>query len=454
MLQQIVFALVTLTAFSWAARQYRRVYRNIHLGKDEQIGGDEGDRWRNVLRIAFGQRKMFKRLLPAVMHFFIYAAFLITQIELIEIFIDGFFGVHRFFATALGGFYTLVISIIEVLSILALIATIIFLARRNLLRLPRFRGPEMKLWPVLDANLILLGEIALITGIFLMNGSDIVLQQIDPSHYADTGKFALSGYVGPLLFGGLPKDALVFLERSGWWIHILTVLAFLNYLPVSKHLHILLAFPNVWYSRLTPRGRLKNIPEVEQEVRSMLGLAVAGEEAPGSTEIPVFGAKDVFDLSWKTLLDAYSCTECGRCTAVCPANITGKKLSPRKIMMDIRDRTEEIAGKLDSKAARYIAKEKQGAGVGLSVDNFDDGKSLFDYISAEELHACTTCAACVEACPVMIDPLTPIVEMRRYEILTEGAGAPDWLAMFNSLENSGAVWQMGTTRDAWTRSSA
>jgi len=447
-LQQILFTLVTIIAFSWAARQFLRIRRNIFLGKTEEISGDESLRWRNVLLVAFGQRKMFKNMLPAVFHFFIYAAFLLTQIELLEIFIDGFFGVHRFFAPYLSGFYTFVISFIEVLSILALVATVIFLARRNLLKLPRFRTAEMTLWPTLDANLILLGEIALITGIFLMNGADTVLQSVDPMHYPDTGRLALSAWSGPLLFGGLPKDALVFLERTGWWLHILTVFAFLNYLPASKHLHIVLAFPNVWYSRLTSRGRMQNIPEVQHEVQHMLGLQPA-TIADQHAEIPEFGAQDVFGLSWKTLLDAYSCTECGRCTAECPAHITGKKLSPRKIMMDIRDRVEEVSKKLDSKAMQYIHVDKRGEGVFLSPTNFDDGRSLFDAITPEEIHACTACNACVEACPVLIDPLTPILEMRRYEILTQGGGAPGWLPMFNSLENSGAVWQMWMERQEW-----
>ncbi len=448
MVQQILFVLISIIAFSWAIRQYLRIRRNIFLGKAEVIDGNESMRWRNVLLVAFGQRKMFKNLLPAVLHFFIYAAFVITQIELIEIFIDGFFGVHRFFAPYLGVFYTFVISFIEVLSILALVATVIFLARRNLLKIPRFRTSEMTLWPTLDANFILLGEISLITGIFLMNGADTVLQNIDPQHYTDTGKFAISGSLGPLLFGWLSKDWLMFLERTGWWLHILTVFAFLNYLPSSKHLHIVLAFPNVWYSRLSPRGQMKNMPVIQHEVEGMLGLQQA-TSINQQSEIPEFGAKDIFGLSWKTILDAYSCTECGRCTAQCPAHITGKKLSPRKIMMDIRDRTEEVATKLDSNAMQFIAADKRTNSEVLSAANFDDGRSLFDYITPEEIHACTTCNACVEACPVLIDPLSPILEMRRYEILMQGGGSPDWLPMFNSLENNGAVWQMSAERQAW-----
>ncbi len=448
MLQQIVFTLVVFVALSWALKQYLRLRRKILLGKPEAIHGEEGKRWRNVLLIAFGQKKMFKNPLPAVLHFFIYAAFLITQIELIEIFIDGFSGVHRIFAPLLGGFYTFVISFIEVLSILALVATVIFLARRNLLRLPRFRQAEMTLWPVLDANLILFGEIVLIVGILTMNSADVVLQAVDPGYYPDTGRFIISSWLGPALFGGWSKDWLIFAERTGWWLHILAVLAFLNYLPVSKHLHILLAFPNVWYSRLAPRGNMENMPVVQSEVQSMLGLAEAGTTAAGAEDLQ-FGAKDIFDLSWKTIMDAFSCTECGRCTAECPANLTGKKLSPRKVLMDIRDRTEEVAVKLDSGRIEYIIESKRAPDAKLSASNFDDGKSLFDYITPEEIHACTTCNACVEACPVMIDPLAPILEMRRYEVLAEGGGPQEWLPMFNSLENSGSVWQMSEERVAW-----
>jgi heterodisulfide reductase subunit C len=391
---------------------------------------------------------MFKNWLPAVLHFFIYSAFLITQIELIEIFIDGFFGVHRFFAEPLSGFYTFIISFIEVLSVLAFVATVIFLGRRNIMRIARFQKPEMTTWPTLDANLILFGEIGLIVGIFCMNGADTVLQGIDPHHYTDTGHFAISGTLGPMLFEGIPKDWLMFIERGGWWLHILTVLAFINYLPVSKHLHVIFAFPNVYYSRLSARGEMDNMPDIQREVSSMLGLD-GGEEIPMDEEIPEFGAKDIFDLSWKTLLDAYTCTECGRCTAQCPANITGKKLSPRKVMMDIRDRMDEVSEKLATGASRYIAEDKKAVGAELSTSNFDDGKSLFDYITAQEIHACTTCYACVEACPVLINPVEPILQLRRYEILTLSQGPADWTSMFTSLENTGAVWQMGVERDAW-----
>ncbi|MEK7254218.1 MAG: (Fe-S)-binding protein, partial [Bacteroidota bacterium] len=369
----------------------------MHLGKaalpesplEAGRNGNPAERWRKVLLIAFGQQKMFKRWTPAVLHFFIYAAFVITQIELIEIFVDGFTGSHRIFAASLGGFYTFVISFIEILSLGAFVATIVFLARRNLLRLPRFHKPEMKGWPYLDANLILLGEIMLITGIFCMNGADKVLQNMGAEHYLPTGNFAVSSWLGSALFGGMSESSLVAVERFGWWLHILTVFGFLNYLPIYKHLHILLAFPNTWYARLSPNGKMENMPQIQQEVANMMNPEAAVNAPTSEAETNFnFGANDIFNLHWKHLMDAYTCTECGRCTAVCPANITGKKLSPRKIMMDVRDRAEDVGKKLDA---------------GQQLEGYDDGKNLFNYISREEIHACTTCNACVEACPVLIN---------------------------------------------------
>lgn len=450
MIQQILFLIVAGLALGYAARQFLRVRRNILLGQDEEIRGDVSERWRNVLLVAFGQKKMFKRWIPAIFHFFIYAAFLITQIELIEIFIDGIFGVHRFFADTLGGFYTFVISFIEILSLLAFVATIVFLARRNALRLPRFHKPEMKGWPKLDGNLILIFELILLVGIFSMNGADMVLQTRGAEHYTDTGSLAVSSWLGPALFGGLSDSALIGLERFGWWLHLTMVFVFLNYLPKSKHLHILLAFPNTYYARLRPRGEMENMPEIMNEVKSMMGLGEDSGAEPDMSmeeELPEFGANDVFTMSWNNILGAYSCTECGRCTAVCPANITGKKLSPRKIMMDIRDRTEEVGRNLDSGNKEFARDPEQP----LSKNNYEDGRSLFDYITREEIHACTTCNACVEACPVLINPLEPILKMRRYEILTESAGPAEWLPMFNSIENQGAAWAMNIDREQWTR---
>ena len=450
MLQQLVFAIVTIFAFSWAYRQFMRVRRNILLGKDEEISGDEGKRWQNVALVAFGQRKMFKRWIPAIFHLFIYVAFLFTQVELIEILIDGFFGVHRFFANKIGILYPVIINTIELLSLLAFIATFVFLARRNLLKVPRFHKSEMTGWPQLDGNLILIGELVLLIGIFSMNGADAVLQKIDPQHYPDTGYLAVSGALGPMLFGGLSEGVLQMVERFGWWLHILTVYAFLNYLPSSKHLHIILAFPNTWYARLQPKGEMNNMPEIMNEVKSMMGLLPEGEEpAAMEEELPEFGANDIFSLSWKNVLDAYTCTECGRCTSVCPANLTGKKLSPRKIMMDVRDRAEEVGRNLDSGHFKWIKEEIRETAASLNKDNYEDGKTLFDYISPEELHACTTCNACVEACPVLINPLDIILQMRRYEILTQSAGPADWIPMFTSIENGGSAWQIPDDRDKW-----
>lgn len=437
MIQQVLFVLIAGASLGYAALQFLKIRRNIKLGKDESISGNSAERWRNVLLIALGQKKMFSRMIPAVLHLFIYVAFVITQVELLEIFVDGVTGQHRVFWPPLGGFYTFVISFIEILSVLALVATIAFLARRNILRLPRFHKSEMKGWPFKDANYILFLELALIFFIFLMNSADMARHQ---NEYG----FVVSQFLSPI-WDGTGEGTLHLMERIGWWGHILVVFAFLNYLPFSKHLHIILAFPNTYFARLQPRGEMDNMPEVMNEVKNMLGLPVENAGAEVNMDNLEFGANDVFSLSWKNVLDAYSCTECGRCTSVCPANLTGKKLSPRKIVMDIRDRADEIGKKLDSKDTQY-AKDKSQA---LSAANFDDGRSLFDYISREEIHACTTCNACVEACPVLISPLEPILKLRRYEILSLSEGPSEWLPMFNSLENNGAVWAMSVEREAW-----
>lgn len=447
-MQQLLFILLAGTSGYFAFKQYRKIYRNILLGKSTELSGSPAERWSNVLLVAFGQKKMFKNWIPAVFHLFIYVAFLFTQIELIEIIIDGIFGVHRFFAPFMGALYTIIISSIEVLSFLALIATFVFLYRRNLLKVPRLVKSELNGWPKLDANLILIGELLLVTGIFTMNGADTVLQMRGIDHYPDTGSFAISSWLGPALFASFDDSVLQFIERAGWWLHLFVVLGFIVYLPYSKHLHIFLAFPNVYFSNLNSRGKIDNMPEIMNEVKSMLGME-SDSNVESSGEIPEFGAKDIFDLSWQNILNAYTCTECGRCTAVCPANVTGKKLSPRKIMMDIRDRADEVGKNMASGNLKFAKNSNPETAKTLDATNYDDGKSLFDYISREEIHACTTCNACVEACPVLINPLEPILKLRRYEILSESAGPQEWIPLFNAMENGGCVWQIPHERDAW-----
>ncbi len=458
MTQQIAFAILFVAAFGFAFKKYNRIFKNINLAKGRyDADGDDFTRLKNMTLVAFGQQKMFKRIVPAILHLFIYVAFLFTQIELIEILIDGFFGTHRFFRPSLsqisipflGDLYTIIISSIEVLSVLAFIATVIFLFRRNWLKIPRFHNPEMKGFPFWDGNIILILEIWLIICIFHMNGGDEVLYNNGWAHaegmpYHEVGSYGfwISQHVGPMLFGWMAQHGefgewlLNIVERFGWWGHIITVFGFLVYLPFSKHLHIMFAFPNTYFAPVNSRGEMDNMPEIMNEVKMMMGLAEPDPNADPNADFPEFGAKDVFDLHWKNILDAYTCTECGRCTSVCPANITGKKLSPRKIMMDIRDRVTEVGENLENGTHNY--------------SDYDDGKSLFDYISREEIHACTTCNACVEACPVMISPLDPILQLRRYEILTESAGPSDWVPMFTSLENGGSPWQVTDARDKWT----
>lgn len=447
MIGPIIFAVLFLAVSFFAYRKYSEVIRNINLGKPSKIEGDTKKRWRNTLLVALGQKKMFKRPLAAFMHLFIYVAFLITQIELIEIIIDGFSGQHRFFfhmweeVSILSVFYSIIVNTIEVLSLLALIGTFVFLARRNLLKVPRLKMPEMKGWPTLDANLILIAELILVICIFTMNSADVAL------HGNGVGLLISGGLAG--IWEGMSDSTLIVLERVGWWGHIIVVFGFLVYLPYSKHLHIIFAFPNTFYARLSQKGELKNMEEVQKEVESMMDPNAAFD-APVTEEIPKFGASDIFDLERINIMAAYTCTECGRCTAVCPANITGKKLSPRKIMMDVRDRATEVGQNLDKNKTEFISDDKKEETSKLTPENYDDGKDLFSYITHEELHACTNCNACVEACPVLINPLDIIMEMRRNLILEQSVSPEAWNAMFNTVENNGAPWAFpADDRDKW-----
>ncbi|MEY3679136.1 MAG: hypothetical protein RI924_1277 [Bacteroidota bacterium] len=420
MIAQILFLVFLLGASILFGRNVAKIRRNIKLGRAEDRTDRPMERLKTMLLVAFGQSKMTKRPVAAIMHFFLYAGFVIINIEVVEILIDGIFGTHRVFAAPLGPVYNYLIGSFEILAFLVIVGCVVFLARRNVLKLRRFSGKEMTSWPKTDANYILIIEILLMSAFLKMNAADYLLQQQNYPHYIQAGAFPVSQFIAPLM----PQNPefLVLIERGAWWFHILGILAFLNYLPYSKHFHIIMAFPNTWYSNLNPKGSFNNMDSVTNEVKAMLD--------PSFTPLPVaegskFGAKDVQDLSWKNLMDAYTCTECGRCTSVCPANITGKLLSPRKIMMDTRDRLSEVGNNIDQHGK-----------------DFQDGKSLLDnYISREEIWACTTCNACTEACPVNIDPLNIIVELRRYAVMEEAQAAASVNSMFGNIENNGAPWK-------------
>lgn len=430
--QQIVFILILAGAGFFVRKRILRLRDNIKLGKKNEINDRQNERWKNVLLIAFGQKKMFKRPIPAILHFFIYAGFLIINLEVLEFIIDGISGTHRVFAPFLGGFYNVLMNFFELLAVAVLVSCISFLFRRDVLKVPRFWSAEMTKWPRLDANLILITEIILMFAIFTMNATDQILQTRD-EHYVATGQLFFSSFLIPL-FQNSSTTALIFIERFAWWFHIIGILGFAIYVTYSKHLHIFMAFVNTYYAKLEAKGHMNNMPVVTNEVKSMLGLADAN--ATPSGEPGRFGAKDINDLTWNTLAAAYSCTECGRCTSECPANLTGKKLSPRKIMMDVRDRMEEVGKSL----------EVNGPGL-------NDGKTLLnDYITKEEINACTSCNACVEACPVMINPLEIILELRRYVAMEESGSPAQWNSVFQNIETNFAPWKFSAAdRFNWSK---
>ena len=432
LLPQIVFLAIFVVAIWLFSKNIVQIRRNIFLGRKEDFTDNKPQRWSNLLLLALGQKKMFKNIPVALMHFVIYAGFIIINIEVLEIVLDGLLGTHRLFLPAAGGLYTFLINFFEILAVGVIAVCVVFLARRNVLKLKRFISKDLNGWPRSDANYILMVEIILMSLFLTMNATDRTLQLQGAEHYHDTSNFVISGMLAPI-FNGLSTSTLIAIERSCWWLHIIGILAFLNYLPYSKHLHIMLAFPNAYYARLEVMGKMTNMVNVQNEVKYMMQPELApatDNEAPAMK----FGAKDIFDLSWKNLLDAYSCTECGRCSAACPANQTGKLLSPRKIMMDTRDRLQEVGKNINSNGSFK-----------------DDGKLLLnDYISVEELRACTTCNACVEECPVSISPLDIILQMRRALIMEDSNAPQEWNGMFSNVENNFAPWKFSPDdRDKW-----
>lgn len=432
-IQQILFVILTGTALFLFWKKISEIRRNILLGKEIELEPNPKARMRNLMLNAFGQRKMFTNPLVAVLHLCVYVGFIIINIEIVEIILDGITGKHRLFLPFLGSGYTVLIGCFEVLAALVLLACVVFLFRRNVVKIKRFNQGELSGgWPRNDANLILGFEIVLMSLFLLMNAADLNLQALGSSHYHATGSFWISSLVSPML-QGLSEGNLIAIERICWWAHIAGIFVFMNYLPYSKHLHVILAFPNAWYASLDEKGKLSNMKEIQNEVLYMMQPELAPAQTEGAS-IPKFGAKDVHDLHWKNLMDAYSCTECGRCTAACPANQTGKKLSPRKIMMDTRDRLEEVGRQIQPNQAWQ-----------------EDGKTLLhDYISVEELRACTTCNACVQECPVSISPLDIIMQLRRNLVMEESNAPQEWNQMFGNIENNMAPWKFSPDdRDAW-----
>lgn len=438
MLEHLFFLLVAVAAIGLFAWQVRKIRRNILVGRERDMSGHAADRARKTLLVAFGQSKMFKRVTPALLHLVVYVGFLVINVEVIEILIDGISGTHRVLGFA-GPLYSVLTGTNEVLGALVVVAVVALWWRRNVLKLKRFSGVEMRAWPRIDADMILYIEIVLMTALFVMNTADVKWHQLKGE--ALPGAFPVSSH----LVGLFPNDLnlLHFLERAGWWAHIVGIFIFLNYLPSSKHFHIIMAFPNVWYSRLVPQGQFSNVESITHEVKAMLDpsyVVPAPALGPdGSAVAPTpFGAKDVEDLAWTNLLNAYSCTECGRCTSVCPANLTGKLLSPRKIIMDTRDRVEEkYNSPLIFQPNRY---NEPAAGTARVHADLTEATLLRGKVTPEELWACTTCNACVESCPVNINPLESIIEMRRFLVLEESAAPASLNAMFSNIENNGAPW--------------
>lgn len=426
-LPNILFVIALVAGIGYFTLNIRKIIRNIKLGQKVDASDHKSERWGNVFRIALGQSKMVVRPVSGLMHLFVYIGFIIINIEVLEIIIDGIFGTHRVLSTILpDSLYNLLIGSFEILALLVLIGVIVFWIRRNITRIKRFWSREMKGWPKNDANIILYIEMVLMILFLIMNAADLQLQQMGSAHYSKAGAFPVSQYIAPM-FEGLSESSIIMIERGAWWLHIIGILFFLNYLYFSKHLHIMLAFPNVYFGKVVPKGQFKNNEAVTQEVKMMMDPNVDPFAAPaeGAAEVPAkFGASDVMDLSQIQLLNAYTCTECGRCTSECPANNTGKLLSPRKIMMDTRDRLEEVGRNID----------KNGEFV-------PDGKQLLnDYILPEEIWACTTCNACVEACPVSIDPMSIIMEMRQYLVMEQSAAPQELNVAMTNIENNGAPW--------------
>ena len=428
-LVNVLFAIILILGFGFFTINIRKIIRNIKLGQEVNRSDNPSLRWKNMALIALGQSKMVKRPIAGLLHIIVYVGFIIINIELLEIIIDGLFGTHRIFSS-LGTLYDFLIGSFEILAFLVLVAVVIFYIRRNIIKLNRFVNNDLKGWPKNDANYILYFEIVLMSLFLLMNAADLHLQNVPGGfgHYIKAGSFPISQFLVPI-FDGLSVSSVFLLERTFWWFHIIGILAFLNYLYFSKHLHILLAFPNTYFANLNPAGQFDNLDSVTKEVKLMMdpnadpfAAAPVDENAVTSK----FGASDVQDLNWVQLLNAYTCTECGRCTSVCPANQTGKKLSPRKIMMDTRDRLVEVGNNIDKNKGVFIP---------------DNVTLLNNYISSEEIWACTSCNACVEECPVNINPLSIIMDMRRYLVMEQSAAPMSLNSMMSNIENNGAPWQ-------------